>query len=112
MAAVLVQFFLAGIGLPQLGAEGMSTHTEFGYVALHFTPLLLVIAAIVGRTGKTLIWLTVLLAVVAFVQPIWVAGFQGQFLASMHIIGAVAILVISYVVARDATRAARAQPAA
>jgi hypothetical protein len=41
-SGVLVQFFLAGSGLPALGGAGMDAHAEFGYIALHMTPVLLV----------------------------------------------------------------------
>lgn len=103
LAAVVVQFFLAGLGLPQLGGEGMGAHAGFGYIALHMTPILLILGSTIGRTGRVLIVWTIVLAVVAFVQPVWVAGFQGRFLASMHVLGAVALLALSYHVARLAT---------
>jgi hypothetical protein len=111
LAGVVVQFFLAGLGLPQLGGEGMGAHAEFGYIALHLTPILLILGSTIGRTGRVLIVWTVVLAVVAFVQPIWVAGFQGRVLASMHVLGAVALLAVSYHVARLATSKVRAEAA-
>ena len=103
VAAVVVQIFLAGLGLPQLGGEGMETHVEFGYVAVHMTPILLVLFAAISRAGKALIWWTVATAVVAFVQPIWVTAFRGSVLASVHVLGAVALLALSFRVARLAT---------
>jgi hypothetical protein len=110
LAAVVVQFFLAGLGLPQLGGEGMGIHAEFGYIAVHMTPILLIIFAIIGRAGRALILWTVVLAVVAFMQPIWVTAFQGDFLASLHVLGAVGVLALSYHVARLATGKVRAEP--
>jgi hypothetical protein len=38
-------------------------------------------------------------------QPIWVDGFRGSFIASFHVLGAGALLVLSYQVARFATKA-------
>lgn len=109
LAAVLFQFYLAGVGLAQLGGEGMGAHGEFGYIAVHLTPVLLIAGAVGSRSGRRLIGLTVLLAVVAFMQPIWVTEFRGGLLASMHILGAGALLVLSYQVARLATAKSRAE---
>ena len=103
LAAVIVQIFLAGLGLPQLGGSGMGMHTEFGYVAVHMTPILLIVLAAVSRAGKELIWLTVATAVVAFVQPIWVTAFRGEALASIHVAGALVLVALSFQVARLAT---------
>lgn len=103
LAAVVVQIFLAGLGLPQLGGEGMGIHAEFGYVAVHMTPILLILFAAISRAGKALIWWTVATAVVAFVQPIWVTSFRGEVLASVHVLGALVLLALSFQVARLAT---------
>jgi hypothetical protein len=99
-SGVLVQFFLAGSGLPALGGAGMDAHAEFGYIALHMTPVLLVTLSLVTRSGRRLILLSSLLALVAFMQPIWVDGFRGSFIASFHVLGAAPLLVLSYQVAR------------
>ena len=110
LTAVIAQFTLAGLGLSQLGGEGMAAHTDFGYIALHLTPVLLIVTSLVGRVGKRLIWLTVTLALLAFMQPIWVSAFRGSWVAALHIVGAAAILILSWQVAREATRVARAEP--
>lgn len=107
LTGVVVQFSLAGLGLPQLGGAGMSAHADFGYVAVHLTPILLVLASLVGRVGRRLIWLTVALALVAFAEPIWVTEFRGSWVASLHILGAGVVLVLSWQVARGSTSLAR-----
>lgn len=111
LVAVIVQIFLAGLGLPQLGGLGMGMHTEFGYVAVHMTPLLLIMLAAVSRAGKELIWWTVATAVVAFVQPIWVTAFRGEALASIHVVGALVLLALSFQVARLAILRLRVEAA-
>lgn len=103
LAAVVVQIFLAGLGLPQLGGQGMGIHAEFGYVAIHMTPILLILLAAISRAGKALMWWTVATAVVAFVQPIWVTSFRGEVLASIHVLGALVLLALSFQVARIAS---------
>jgi hypothetical protein len=109
VAAVVIQIFLAGLGLPELGGRGMAMHAGFGYVAVHMTPILLVLLASISRVGKALIWWTVATAVVAFVQPIWVTAFQGEVLASLHVLGALVLLALSFQVARLATVRMRAE---
>ena len=103
LVAVVVQIFLAGLGLPQLGGQGMGIDTDFGYIAVHMTPILLILFAALSRAGKALIWWTVATAVVAFMQPIWVTSFRGEVLASIHVLGALVLLALSFQVARLAT---------
>ncbi len=107
LTCVVIQFALAGLGLPQLGGDGMSAHSDFGYIALHLTPILLIVAAAIGRVGRRVIWLTVGLALIVFMQPIWVSEFRGSWVAALHIVGAGAILILGWYVARQATIAAR-----
>lgn len=101
---VAIQFWLAGIGLPELGGESMEAHEAFGYSALHLTPILFIILAVVAKAPRTTIVLTVAFAVVAFLQPIWAAEFQGEFLASLHILGALVVFALAHTLARQATR--------
>jgi hypothetical protein len=109
LAAVVVQIFLAGLGLPQLGGEGMGIHADFGYMAVHLTPILLILFAALSRSGSALIWWTVATAVVAFVQPIWVTSFRGEALASLHVLGALVLLALTFQVARLATARVRVE---
>ena len=52
VAALLVQVWLAGSAIPQLGGSGsFSTHRDFGYLIGLFS-LLLVIATILARAGR------------------------------------------------------------
>lgn len=111
LAAVVVQIFLAGLGLPQLGGEGMGIHVDFGYTAVHMTPILLILFAAISRAGKALILWTVATGVVAFVQPIWVTSFRGEVLASLHVLGALVLLALSFQVARLATARMRVEAA-
>ncbi|HJS71311.1 MAG TPA: hypothetical protein VJ858_01165 [Acidimicrobiia bacterium] len=103
LGALVVQIFLAGLGLPQLGGRGMEMHAGFGYVAVHMTPILLILFAAISRAGKAVIWWAGATAVVAFLQPIWVTSFQGEALASIHVLGALVLLGLSFQVARLAT---------
>lgn len=68
LAAVLVQVFLAGIGLftPERDFE---THISLGYL-LHLAPVLLVIVAFVAKVGPRLMRWTVALLLVQGIQPL------------------------------------------
>ncbi|HEY8922417.1 MAG TPA: DUF6220 domain-containing protein [Candidatus Limnocylindria bacterium] len=68
LAGILVQVFLAGIGLFG-AAKDFEPHVGLGWI-LHLVPVLLLIAAAVGRVGRGLLWWTAALLVVQFVQPI------------------------------------------
>lgn len=111
LIGVVVQFFLAGLGLPELGGEGMDAHEGFGYSALHLTPILFLIIAFFAKVPLPMLILMVVFAVIAFLQPIWAAEFRGEFLASFHILGAAIILMMAHMLARMATRHMRGEPA-
>ena len=67
--AVAIQFLLAGLGV--LGGESIEPHRLWGFFVLHLIPILMLIAAIVGRMGRTVIALTVALFLLVFVQPLF-----------------------------------------
>lgn len=68
LAGILVQVFLAGIGLFGV-AKDFEPHVSLGWI-LHLVPVLLLIVAAVARVGSRLIWWNVALLVVQFIQPI------------------------------------------
>ncbi|MGH2356891.1 MAG: DUF6220 domain-containing protein [Candidatus Limnocylindria bacterium] len=67
VGAVVVQVFLAGLGL-FAGAENFELHAFFGFTVVHLISLLLVILGALGRVGRRNIWLAVLLFVLIGVQ--------------------------------------------
>ena len=67
--AVAIQFFLAGLGV--LGGESLEAHRQWGFIVLHLTPILMFIAAIVGRMGRTVLALTAALFLLVFLQPLF-----------------------------------------
>lgn len=68
LAGILVQVFLAGTGLFG-AAKDFEPHIGLGWI-LHLVPVLLLIAAAVGRVGRQLLWWTTALLLVQFIQPI------------------------------------------
>ena len=90
--AVAVQFLLAGLGL--LGGESMEPHRQWGFLALHLIPILMIIAASVGRMGRTVL-VTVVLFVLVFVQPLFAdAQLDPVWLRSLHVVNALFIFAL------------------
>ena len=104
--AVGIQFLLAGLGI--LGGESMDPHRAWGFLVLHLIPLLMFIAAIVGRMGRKLIGLTGGLFLLVFLQPLFAAPeLDPQWLRSLHVLNALVIFAFGYQLAQRGTRAIR-----
>jgi hypothetical protein len=102
---VAVQFFLAGLGL--LGGETMQAHNDFGWAALHLFPILMLLIGLTARLPRLLLGMTFVLAVVVFVQPLWVTEFRGEVLGALHVLGALVIFAISRDLAERGVRLLR-----
>ena len=104
--AVAIQFLLAGLGV--LGGESLEAHRLWGFTALHLIPILMLIAAIVGRMGRTVIGATVALFVLVFLQPLFAdPGLDPRWLRSLHVLNAVFIFALGYHLAQRGTRTVR-----
>jgi uncharacterized membrane protein len=69
VVAILVQVFLAGSALLQLGGDGdFRTHIDFGYTAVGLAALAVVVTAAIARVGRRRIGISVLLLVLYIVQ--------------------------------------------
>src|SRR4029453_10059542 len=106
--AVAIQFFLAGLGV--LGGESLEAHRLWGFTALHLIPILMLIAAIVGRMGRTVIGLTVALFVLVFLQPLFAdPELDPRWLRSLHVLNALFIFALGYHLAQRGTRTIRSK---
>jgi hypothetical protein len=104
--AVAIQFLLAGLGV--LGGESMEPHRQWGFIVLHLMPLLMLIAAIVGRMGRTVIALTLGLLLLVFVQPVFVdTQLDPRWLRSLHVLNALFIFALGHHLAQRGTRMVR-----
>ena len=105
--AVAIQFLLAGLGI--LGGESLEPHRQWGFVALHLIPVLMVIAAIVGRMGRTVIGMTIGVFVLVFLQPLFAApDLDPHWLRSLHVLNALFIAGLGYDLVRRASSIVRA----
>jgi asparagine N-glycosylation enzyme membrane subunit Stt3 len=104
--AVAIQFLLAGLGV--LGGESMEPHRLWGFLVLHLIPILMLIAAIVGRMGRTIVVLTVVLFLLVFVEPLFAdAQLDPRWLRSLHVLNALFIFALGHHLAQRGTRTVR-----
>ncbi len=94
---VLVQAFLAGAALPQLGGSGdFGAHRDLGYTGLGLIALAVLIAAGLGRRDRSQIWGSLALFVLYIVQTLLptLAG-SSPMLAALHPANAIVIFALS-----------------
>jgi hypothetical protein len=94
-AAVVAQFFFAGVGI--FGASSFEAHRLTGALLL-IPALALLLLALAGWMGGMRIGLSALLLVLMVVQPLLVRG--PSLLAALHPVNALAILFVTLVLAR------------
>jgi putative tricarboxylic transport membrane protein len=109
LAGILVQVFLIGIALFG-AAHDFEPHINLGWI-LHLVPILLLIVGAVARVGSRLLWWTLALAVVQFIQPILATLRTDQpVAAAFHPVLAVIIFWMGVTIGLQAWRLVR-QPA-
>jgi len=103
VAGILVQVFLAGIGIFGV-ARDFAPHVGLGWL-LHLVPILLLIVAAVARVVSRLIWWNVALLVVQFVQPIFaLARTDSPVVAAFHPVLALVVFWLAVTVGLKAWR--------
>ena len=101
--AVAIQFLLAGLGV--LCGDSMEPHRQWGFIVLHLIPILMLIAAIVGRMGRTVIALTVGLILLVFLQPLFVdPQLHPRWLRALHVLNALFIFALGHHLAQRGKR--------
>ena len=102
VVAVVVQIFLAGAALAQLGGSGnFATHIEFGYTWIGIAALVLLITALVARRPRREIGIAALIFVLYVVQTI-LPNFRSSasFIAALHPLNAAILLALAVWYAR------------
>jgi hypothetical protein len=106
LAGILVQVFLVGVALFGT-AHDFEPHIGLGWI-LHLVPILLLIVAAVARVGSRLIWWTVALLVVQFIQPILATLRNDQpVVAAFHPVLALIIFWLTFTIGLKAWRLVR-----
>jgi hypothetical protein len=97
MLVVFVQFFFGGMLAFSGRTDGADAHELIGYPILHTIPILMIVVAIVGKMGKKLIFMTVGLLVMIFIQPIWASiDTEDTWINAIHVPFALAIAFLGY----------------
>jgi Family of unknown function (DUF6220) len=105
VAAIVIQVFLAGLAIPQLGGNGsFETHQGFGY-AIGLVVLALVIAAVAARAGRGRILQALGLLGLYIVQTILPNLDPGlSIAAALHPLNAMVLFVLAIWYARQVWR--------
>jgi uncharacterized membrane protein YwaF len=99
LVGVGVQFLLAGLGT--LGGESIDPHRDFGFMVLHTIPLLMIILAVVGKMGKKMIGMSVLLFVLVFLQALFAdPELDPMWIRSLHVLNAFLIAGLGHHIAQ------------
>ena len=111
VACAIVQVFLAGLGVFGQPAGDFRSHSSFGYTS-GWLVLVILVLAIVGRTGRRDIGLAVLLLVLFALQSVFVA-MRGDYptIAALHPVNGFLILIVAIIMGVDAWRMVRADRA-
>jgi hypothetical protein len=110
---VLLQAFLAGAALTELGGSGdFGTHLEFGYTGMGILALLVLIAAGLGRADRAQIWGSIALFVDYIVQTL-LPGFRADspVIAALHPVNAILLFGLAAWLFVRGVRANRSQQA-
>lgn len=99
LIAVVIQFFLAGLGT--LGGESIDAHRDWGFIVMHLLPLLMFGAAIWASMGKITITMVVLLFVLVLIQTFFAdEGLDPMWIRSLHVLNGLAIFVLAHRIAQ------------
>lgn len=106
VAAILVQVFLAGSALLQLGGNGdFRTHIDFGYTWVGLAALAVLVTAALARVGRRRIGISALLLVLYIIQTsLPYARDSVPAIAALHPVNAMVLFALATWNARTAWR--------
>lgn len=108
VAAIVVQVFLAGAALANLGGSGnFDTHISFGYTGIGIAAALLVVTALVARRPRRDVGIAVALLLLYVVQTI-LPSFRASasWIAALHPLNAAVLFALAVWYARRMSQAA------
>jgi uncharacterized membrane protein YkvI len=112
VASIVVQVFLAGAAITQLGGSGtFASHIDFGY-SIGIVALVLVMTAAVARAGRNAIAASLGLLVLYVIQTL-LPGLRDSFpwASALHPVNALLLFALAAWYARRAWRSASVVPA-
>ena len=108
VAAIVVQVFLAGAAIKQLGGSGVfDTHKEFGYTWVGLAALAVLVTAVIARVGRRSIGISAGILVLYIVQTI-LPNLKADlpFAAALHPVNALFLFALAIWYARKAWQTA------
>jgi hypothetical protein len=114
VAGVVLQAFLAGQAIPQLGGTGnFEGHIGFGYTGMGLLALGVLVAGLIGRVPRRQVGLSIGLVILYIVQTsLPYAKASTPVIAALHPANAMLLLVLGIYVAVRARRLASGEEAA
>jgi hypothetical protein len=106
VAAIVVQVFLAGAAISNLGGSGdFGTHIEFGYTGIFVAWALLIATALIARRPRMDVGIVLIFLVLYIVQTS-LPGFKGSvpWVAALHPVNAMLIFGLAAWYARRTLR--------
>ena len=103
-------FFLAGLGLSELGGESIEPHQALGSMLL-IPVILLVLIAAIGKLGKSFVVPALALLVVLLLQSVWIYATDEGFVKAIHPLGGLIFFSIAIETAHRLTRERKAAAA-
>ena len=101
VVGILVQVFFIGLTL-FVDEKNVELHRNLGWI-LHLWPVLILIAAAVGRVGRSQILTALALAIVTFIVPILATlRASSPVIAALHPVGAILVFALAILVAWNA----------
>ena len=103
---VIIQAFLAGTALTQLGGSGdFSAHTSFGYSVMGLLALVVLLTALIGRLPRSQVGLSVGLLLLYIVQTsLPYARDSAPLIAALHPANAMVLLAVAIFIGWRARR--------
>lgn len=113
IAAIVVQVFLAGAAITQLGGSGtFASHIDFGYTWVGIAALAVLVTAVIARAGRRAILISLGLMALYVVQTsLPYARESIPAVAALHPVNAMVLFVLAIWYGRRAWRAASVAPA-
>ena len=110
VVAILVQVFLAGLAIANLGGSGtFSTHIEFGYTWMGLAALALLVTVFLARRPRRDVGIVVAIIVLYVVQTV-LPAFKSSLpaIAALHPVNALVLFVVALWYARRLWQASMA----
>jgi hypothetical protein len=107
VVAILVQVFLAGLAIANLGGSGtFSTHIEFGYTWMGLAALALLVTVFLARRPRRDVGIVVAIIVLYVIQTV-LPAFKSSLpaIAALHPVNALLLFVVALWYARRLWRA-------